>query len=283
MMDVTYRECDDESITHIIIDERIDMAETKIEWTDYTFNPWRGCTKIASGCDNCYAERMARQNPAVLGEWGPDGKRAWAAEAYWRLPSKWNEQAAKNGVRRRVFCGSLMDVFEDRPELVVPRIRLFDTIASTPDLDWLLLTKRIENVKPILRAAYELPGGIWEDQQTYWNPLLPNVWLGISASNQAEIDASVPILLDMPAAVRFISLEPLLGPVAFPLDSRLNWVIVGGESGPHARPMHPDWARSIRDDCQCHDVPFFMKQMGGVRKPFPPIPRDILIQEFPQC
>src|SRR5688572_29932027 len=133
------------------------MAITKIEWTatvrpdgtvspGYTFNPWRGCAKVSPGCTHCYAETLSKRNPAVLGTWGKDGVRAIGSDAYWRQPLAWNRAAKQAGERRRVFCASLADVFEDRPDLVGPRHRLVDLIQLTQHLDWLLLTKRPENI-----------------------------------------------------------------------------------------------------------------------------------------
>src|SRR5262249_10541241 len=118
------------------------MENTRIAWTHHTLNPWRGCTKVSPGCTHCYAAELAKRNPAVLGRWGPGGPRVIASEAQWRNPLKWDRKAKAAGKRPRVFCASLADIFEARPELESPRARLFDLIAATPNLDWLLLTKR---------------------------------------------------------------------------------------------------------------------------------------------
>lgn len=245
------------------------MAEnSNIEWTNHTFNPWRGCTKVSPGCANCYAEKMSHRNPGTLGVWGDDGTRVIAAESYWRQPIKWNKAAEKAGERHRVFCASLADVFEDRPELVEPRIRLFHLIDNTPNLDWLLLTKRPENIARMTPGIGDCPDGC--------TPLVrPNVWIGVSVEDQQRADERIPYLLSTPAAVRFLSVEPLLGAVKInplfinPIQGTsqhgqrfIDWVIVGGESGHGARPMHPDWARSLRDQCQAAGVPFFFKQWG---------------------
>lgn len=244
------------------------MADTtNIEWCDSTFNPWIGCTRVSPACDDCYA---ARSTPArTLGvAWGPGEPRRRTSEANWKLPEQWQRQAAafraQHGRRRRVFCASLADVFDNE----VPdewRVDLFKLIAATPDLDWLLVTKRIGNVARML--------GDWQTV-----PLLPNIWLGITVVNQAEVDRDVPKLLRVPARVRFLSVEPMLGPIDLgfmePCDhtrrshddvgcwKALSWVICGGESGPKARPMHPDWARSLRDQCAAARVPFLFKQWG---------------------
>lgn len=246
---------------------------TKIEWTDFTFNPWRGCTKVSDGCKNCYAETLSKRNPATLGVWGDQGTRVPAAESYWRQPFKWNKDAARAGVRRRVFCASLADVFEDNPAVIPARRRLWDTIDQTRHLDWLLLTKRPENFAKMLPWGYHTQ---------YHPPAWPNVWLGVTAENQEQADKRIPEMLKVSAAVRFISAEPLLGeidlvraidvaidingqtecPAVDGLSQWIHWVIVGGESGPGARPMHPDWVRSLRDQCTQAGVPFFFKQWG---------------------
>lgn len=202
------------------------MSEnSKIEWTDHTFNPWRGCTKVAAGCTNCYAETLSKRNPKVLGIWGDQGTRVVASEAMWRKPLKWAEDwreayedwaSLKVGGHfdaprpPRVFCASLADVFEDRPELVGPRLRLLALIEQTPELDWQLLTKRPENVRRLLREGY---GAAWNEIR---DPQLPkNVWLGTSVACQEDADRNIPELLKVPAAVRFVSYEPAVGPVDF--------------------------------------------------------------------
>lgn len=269
---------------------------SSIEWTHHTFNPWRGCSKVSPGCAHCYAEREANRRGPSFGIWGDAGTRVIASDAYWRQPLLWNKRAAAAGQRHRVFCASLADVFEDRPELAAPRARLYELICQTPHLDWLLLTKRPQHAQRLWSGANvdafdgsESVGPVWQR----------NVWLGTSVENQAAADDRVEHLVRVPAAVRFLSCEPLLGPInlnwigceyqgadAFDgvidalrgetwvedwCDSegkkrerrvtgacgRIHWVIAGGESGPHARPMHPDWARSLRDQCAAAGVPFF--------------------------
>lgn len=247
-------------------------AESKIEWTHHTFNPWRGCTKVSAGCKHCYAETMSGRNPAVLGVWGPKGTRVVAAESYWRQPLKWNAAAAAAGERHRVFCASLADVFEgvdtmprsEFPKVDTARERLWELIEQTPNLDWLLLTKRPENVNWFVPTAWIVSG------------FPPNVWIGTSVEDQAAADERIPHLLKVPARVRFLSCEPLLGPVdleqagaiesAGPAwagyNAHIEWAIVGGESGGNARPMVNRWARSLRDQCVAASVPFFFKQHG---------------------
>lgn len=263
------------------------MAENSaIEWTHHTFNPWRGCTKISPGCDHCYAEVVTARFKNA--EWGPGKPRTLAKEAYWNEPLKWNERAKQNGMRERVFCASLADVFDNEVDSQW-REWLWGLIKSTPNLDWLLLTKRIGN------AAKMLPAD--------WGDGWPNVWLGATIVNQEEAARDIPKLLRTPASLRFLSMEPLLGPVNLraldcsdglkldaltgshsvrvgpgtidelleelgqrtPLPGMLapvDWVIVGGESGSKARPMHPDWARSLRDQCAETFTPFLFKQWG---------------------
>lgn len=234
---------------------------SKIEWTDHTFNPWVGCEKISSACDHCYAEAWAKRagSPEL---WNGSRRRTTAAN--WRGPVKWNLEAAKRGVRLRVFCASLADVFDN----AVPaewRSDLFKLIEATPNLDWLLLTKRIGNVK-------KLCGGV-----SSW----PNVWLGATIANQEEAVRDIPKLLATPARVRFLSMEPLLERVDIHLllcSGGIDWIIVGGESGGNARMMDPDWARSLQRQCKHNDVAFFMKQMTSKDR----IPSDLLVREFPR-
>ena len=275
------------------------MSEnTKIEWADHTFNPWIGCTKVGPGCDNCYAKADFddRRHRVV---WGAGQPRSRTKT--WGEPVRWNKtnfyecsvcgwrgsdkddefSRPKKGcihilapARQRVFCASLADVFDNEVSETW-RIDLFSLIEETPHLDWLLLTKRIGNV------AGMIPWSACSEP-------FANVWIGATVVNQEEADRDIPKLLAVPAAKRFLSMEPLLGPVDLGLcdcdkGSRpgpggaggvtcphcngsggrmLDWVIVGGESGPNARPMHPDWARSLRDQCQSAGVPFLFKQWG---------------------
>lgn len=249
---------------------------SKIEWTDHTFNPWLGCTKVSPACDHCYAA----VSTAVRSTEARTGKKLWAGArhrtANWTGPVRWDREAAAEGKRARVFCASLADVFDNEvpPEW---RVDLFTLIARTQNLDWLLLTKRIGNVVKMMEEV----AAMLQRGNRAWRPL-PNVWLGATICNQEEADRDIPKLLATPARVRFLSIEPMLGPV----DLRdwlgsihrtttlrdgtayretvpgIDWVIVGGESGHHARPMHPDWARSIRDQCATAGVPFLFKQWG---------------------
>jgi protein gp37 len=259
------------------------MAEnSSIEWCDHTFNPFIGCTKISPGCDNCYAEHLMdkRMHKVV---WGPQGDRVRTSPANWREPLRWNkghaEFFAAHGRRQRVFCASLADVFDNAVDPAWRR-DLFDLIELTPNLNWLLLTKRIGNAFEMVARA----------RSHDWLAGRNNVWLGATIVNQEEADRDIPKLLETPARVRFLSMEPLLGPVdlsvidldghseIYPLKGtrgceyddgtsapdlpEIDWVIVGGESGSNARPMHPQWASALRDQCKAAGVPFLFKQWG---------------------
>jgi protein gp37 len=258
--------------------------DTSIAWCDHTFNPWIGCTKVSAGCRNCYAEhdtpvRVHRGRGLEL--WGADAARYVTSADNWKKPRRWNDEAARTGKRARVFCASLADVFEDRDDLIQVRRSLFELIESTPWLDWLLLTKRPENM---LRFAPEA-----------WRELWPaNLWAGTTVEDQARAEERIPHLLQVPAQVRFLSVEPMLEPVDLtdlvnieegvpgehhysaldcdgdPQDdddwhgATISWVICGGESGHKARPFDLAWARSLREQCSVAGVPFFMKQIGSM-------------------
>ncbi|HMP07603.1 MAG TPA: DUF5131 family protein [Lacipirellulaceae bacterium] len=278
------------------------MAENSaIGWTHHTFNPWRGCQKVAPGCTNCYAEALAKRNPSVLGTWGPQGTRVVAAAAYWREPLKWQRQAAAAGERHRVFCASLADVFEDwngpitnaRGEnllcnLADLRRRLFDLIDETPDLDWLLLTKRPENILRMTPAVRVNSQQQADDRNERGELYRRNVWLLTSVSEQATADANIPALLacrDL-APVLGVSAEPLLGPInlqAAGALAALDWLIVGGESGPRRRPCEVAWIVDVVDQCRAAALRCYVKQDAG---PLPGqqgrIPDDVwTVKEFP--
>ena len=257
---------------------------TAIEWCDSTFNPWVGCTKISPACDHCYAEGWAKRSGQV--RWGNQPRKRTSAQN-WNEPRRWQRQAAQfiaeHGRRRRVFCASLADVFDNQVS-VDWRDDLWTLISETPDIDWLLLTKRPQNIGKMLPAA--------------WDGVKSHVWLGTTVEDQERAEQNIPHLLEHDAAVRFLSCEPLLGPIdlrPFGLavhhhpDNRqspqlqavlraarralsgniVDWVIAGGESGPGARPMHPDWARSLRNQCAAAGVPFLFKQWGAYHPQFP--------------
>ena len=284
------------------------MGETNIEWTDYTWNPWSGCQKVSQGCKNCYAAVLP---PSMRrrAEWGADTPRIEASEEYWREPITWDRKAENEGVRRKVFCASTADIGEARPELDAWRDRALALVALTPNLDWLWLTKRPEYLagyfaapdlyRRVLDAANffrygpESERGIRKgnDRQKICitdptRELPRNLWVGTSVEDQAAT-TRIDALRRIPARVRFLSMEPLLGAVdvspwlgrpcecedrepwrpcrsssASPCTRSVDWVIVGGESGRNARPMHPRWAQSLRDQCERAGVLYFFKQWG---------------------
>lgn len=216
---------------------------SKIEWTDHTFNPWIGCTRVSAGCANCYAETLMDKRWKRV-KWGKGQPRVKTSDSTWKQVYKWDEHCRLNKIRERVFCASLADVFD--PEVSDDwRQDLMETIYETPNLDWLLLTKRPETAR--------------------WCPeilKMKNVNLGISAENQECLDARMEIASDLQERI-WVSAEPLLGPLdlnrwRFDID----WIIVGGESGPGARMLHPQWVIDIRDECVERGISFFFKQWG---------------------
>ena len=225
------------------------MAEiTGISWTDSTFNPWIGCTKVGPGCDHCYAEADFDLRKHRV-RWGSGNPRSRTSATNWQNPRKWERAHAaffaEHGRARRVFCASLADVFDNEAPAEW-RADLLRLIGETPHLHWLLLTKRIGNVRGMV------PDG-----------LPANVWLGATMVNRAEFLRDMPKLLATPASIRFVSAEPLLEDVG-DLDLRgLDWLIVGGESGSHARPMSAAWVRDLRAQCERDGVAFHFKQWGG--------------------
>jgi len=222
--------------------------KSEIAWTDYTFNPWEGCTKVSPGCEFCYACSECQDHWKRV-TWGPSGARRRVTSTL-EEPFKWHHKAVRTGRRLKVFSGSLCDIFDDHPSIEQEwRDDLWRKIRETSCLQWLLLTKR--------------PGNIARFLPPDWNEGYPNACLMVSVENQEFADKRIPVLLEVPAASYGLSCEPLLGPVDLTTWlPRLDWVIAGGESGTGARPMHPDWARGLRDQCQTHDTPFFFKQWG---------------------
>ena len=238
---------------------------SKIEWCDHTFNWWTGCQKVSKGCDLCYAERMNKFYKWNGGEWGPHAPRKRTSPANWRLPYRWAKLA--NGTRPRVFSASLSDWLDNQ----VPdewREDMASIIQGTPELDWLLLTKRPENFKKHAPASWRTNG------------LPSNVWLGTTCEDQEYFDRRWPIFAEIPAAVRFISYEPALSPLRLPVAGKSmlpDWIICGGETGRGSRYMEPAWATQLLQQCRDREIAFFMKQMTD-RKP---IPQELLVREFP--
>lgn len=260
------------------------MRNTSIEWGHHTFNPWWGCMKVSEGCKNCYAENMDRRYYNADPHWGPGSSRKPQSDAYWQQLDAWNRAGAKASERHRVFCASMADVFEGHPDTLPHLERLFLHIADKRHLDFLLLTKRPENIMKLIPD-------IWKKQ------LPDNVWVGTSVENQEAANKRIPHLLHVPAKVRFLSCEPLLEEIDLiqaekeifdaidpewrdnrrmdPLvnilgscdvenkrEPGIHWVIAGGESGQKARPMHPNWVKKLRDQCNKYGIPFFFKQWG---------------------
>jgi protein gp37 len=290
------------------------MENSKIEWCDHTFNPWVGCSRVSPGCEHCYAEAQDKRfgkdrwgkgklrSRTSNGNW--DHVLSWNRGAErnmfrqcdvcgHREFRKWDSSLPPGGlsccsnkecvslpetdsfpVRPRVFCASMGDWLDD--EVPIEWLAdLLELITATPMLDWLLLTKRPENWKKRIQNAKMLGGSI-SQAIGLWELDVPpvNVWVGTTVEDQQRADERIPALLQIPARVRFLSCEPLLGTVdLYDTDwvdcmghPNIQWVICGGESGPHARLMHPEWVRDIRDQCRTAKVPFFFKQWGGPRK-----------------
>jgi protein gp37 len=247
---------------------------------------------VSDGCKFCYAETQSKRNPAVLGVWGDNGKRVIAGESYWKMPVKWNRDAAQAGVRRRVFCASLADWLEHRPELIAPRRRLLTLIRDTPHLDWLLLSKRPEGWEDRLHEVVRHTHDGGDELASHWldGEAPANVWPGVSIEDQPNADKRVWKLLHIPGVVRFLSVEPLLGPtdltrlrppsatwldclagrehigrgIAAGDDLKVDWVIIGGESGGQARPCNLAWIRALVGQCREAGTAVFVKQLGAV-------------------
>lgn len=273
---------------------------TQIQWTDRTFNPWWGCSRVSPACRSCYADATATRWGHEL--WRRKGGRRMMSEANWRNPVKWNRAAERAGQPAKVFCASMADVFEVHPvaevnaQLDEARARLWSLIDRTPWLIWQLLTKRPETVAELVPWGTDWPA---------------NLWLGTSVENQRWADTRIPILLNTPAAMRFLSCEPLLGPVELlnylagktwssttrgangiggqmvvTDPSPISWVIVGGESGPGARQMDLDWAIRIVEDCRVAGSAPFVKQLGSAFGPhkggdMDTWPPELRVREYP--
>jgi protein gp37 len=248
------------------------MKNSKIEWTDHTFNPWWGCVKVSPACAHCYAAAFSKRTGWDI--WGPDKPRRFFGEAHWQEPVKWNQAAAETGERHRVFSGSMCDIFEDytgpdREKLKASRTSLFALVEATPHLQWLFLTKRPENM--ILFTE-----GIWKE----WPD---NVMAMTTVEDQEQANIRIPELLEVPAQTHGLSCEPLLSELSLSRylqqgrtgktrpalratkvmrARRIDWIIAGGESGPGARPTPEAWFLSLRDQCEKADVAFFFKQWG---------------------
>lgn len=250
-------------------------TNSNIEWTDHTFNPWQGCTKDSAGCKNCYAIEITHRFKGDI--WGPSGDRPVSGAKYWEQPARWDRKAAKAGQRAKVFCASMADVFEGyatmpqdarlQANIHAARLLLWQTIEATPNLDWLLLTKRPQNVNTLVPEEWLVD--VFPD----------NVWIGTSVEDQKTADRRIPELLGVPCNNRFLSCEPLLEKVSLvgrygsddltgcaddcPFDKGfISWVIVGGESGLKARPFDMEWASDIVRQLELSKSSVFIKQLG---------------------
>ena len=265
-----------------------------IGWCDHTFNPWIGCSKVSDGCKNCYAEsqtypRVSKERGLPL--WGKDASRHRTSVDNWDGVLRWNrkakneredaEQDGRPHQRPRVFCASLADIFEDHPALHVWRADLWELILATTELDWMLLTKRPHNIRDMVPREWlvEDDGGM--HCLTLGGMGWPShVWVGASCENKEAADRRIPHLLRVPAPVRFLSCEPLLGPIKIPLEylapfvdndpglrltPRIDWIIAGGESGPSARHCAAEWIEDLAAQCADAGVAFFAKQLGDSR------------------
>jgi protein gp37 len=235
------------------------MENTNIEWAINTFNPWGGCEKVSPGCKHCYAETLVDKR-FHWAKWGKGQERRRTSTDYWKQPARWDRAARGAAERPRVFCASLSDWLDHE----VPhewRIDLLNLIAETPNLDWLLLTKRPQSWRARVRECRHA-----SPLAERWlkGEAPANVWVGTSAEDQKHWDLRMPKLMAIPGRVHFVSAEPLLGPIVMG-ELRPDWLIVGGESGPSARPMEREWVTALRDQCD-HRTAFHFKQWGGVRK-----------------
>lgn len=312
------------------------MSEyTKIQWCDHTFNPWIGCTKVSPGCANCYAETQDKHRKWTPDGWGKGKPRKRTSDANWAKPRAWN-RAAEDAIARikadignaseyneveyhrpRVFCASLADWLDEEAPIEW-LAELLELIDATRELDWLLLTKRPEDwedaMTTILDTWVPRSGDRCADIADEWKRgnALPNVWLGTSVEDQERADSRIQDLLDIPAHTRFLSIEPLLGPVTLSaymgktvgIDDKLetynfgiDWVIIGGESGPKARPCELNWIGDLVDECDKGGAACFVKQLGSNwigDRVFPVMnvtdpkggnpdewPREFRIREFP--
>ncbi|MFK5950945.1 MAG: phage Gp37/Gp68 family protein [Methylococcales bacterium] len=240
------------------------MAETtEIAWTDSTFNPWWGCSKVGPGCDHCYAEALDKRTGGSY--WGVHTTPRAMSIENWKKPVRWNK-SSKLQARRKVFCGSMCDIF-DKNSPSGQRDRLWRLINETPMLDWQLLTKRAPNIKKYLPDN--------------WLNGYDNVWLGVTVENKKHGLPRIEHLRKIPAKVRFLSIEPLIEDLGEIDLSGIHWVIVGGESGPGARPLATSWVRNIQVQCEAQKVPFFFKQWGGKRNKGGCLLNNMEVKEWP--
>jgi len=234
---------------------------TKIEWTDHTWNPVTGCTPISAGCKNCYAAKLVRRLAGRFGYDSADPFKITLHHDKVLTPNKWKSP-------RKIFISSMGDLFHNGvPDIWIDLVLSITAVASQHT--YLILTKRAERMKYYLDAMVESRGA---------EPILENVWFGVTAENQEMADYRIPLLIDLPVPNKFVSVEPMLTPMDLSLYiNNLDWIIVGGETGIKARYMDPSWAIAVMDLCKQYDVPFFFKQMSQKK----PAPIELLVKQFP--
>jgi protein gp37 len=242
-----------------------------IAWTDGTANFWWGCLKVSEGCDHCYAETLSKRVGKDI--WGPakTTQREYK-KAIWKDVLKWDKESREAGTRRKVFVQSMSDFLEDHPQLTEWREQAKRLMEGLTNTDILMLTKRPENADRFLGDWYK-----------NWPA---HVWFGVTTENQKRYDERIPILMTVPAPVRWLSIEPMIGEVKLGnVRSAIDWIIVGGESGTGCRPFNPDWGRSLLAECREYGIAYFQKQMGGFpdkRHNTEDFPEDLRVREFPE-
>lgn len=244
-----------------------------IAWTDHTFNPWWGCVRVSEGCVHCYAETFSKRTGNDI--WGVDKPRRFFKDKHWNEPVLWNKEATKRTEPTFVFCASMADWLEDRPDLIEPRKRLCELIEATPNLTWLLLTKRIEN-------AVNLVPDSW------LNGAPKNVWFGVTTEDQKSYDKRIDFLMELrlhlDASKIWLSVEPQVSPIDL-RGKNVDWVIVGGESGAGCRKFDISWAYDLKKQSDEIGAAFFLKQLGGFpnkRHEMEDFPNDLKIREYPK-
>ena len=243
-----------------------------IAWTDNTFNPWWGCVRVSEGCVHCYAETFSKRTGNDI--WGVDKPRRFFKDKHWNEPKLWDKEAAKSDKPVYVFCASMADWLEDRPDLIEHRARLCKLVEDTPNLTWLLLTKRIENAVRLVPES--------------WHGNAPvNAWFGVTTEDQKSYDKRIDALLDLRTSLNaskvWLSVEPQITSINLH-NKNPDWIISGGESGAGCRPFNIEWARDLNEQCKRGNIAFFMKQQGGFpdkRDKIEQFPEDLRVRDFP--
>lgn len=259
------------------------MENSKISWTDHTFNPWIGCTAISPGCDACYAETL---NHRWGGDnWGKGKPRKIMSEANWKKPLAWDKNAHEAGVIAKVFCGSMCDVMDDEAP-ASQRERLWELVDQTQNLLWLLLTKRPHRYKRYLPAQGFLHNNIMLGTTIEEQRFLAARAAAICTASHIATRRCLERTGEHHPAMTFVSYEPALGPLVLGSDaSKIDWLIYGGETGANRRPMEQKWAEDIKAECESNSIAFWMKQMGASTpdKASDLIPAHLLLRQFPEA